>query len=152
MGHIVSEEGIETDSAKVESVGTWSIPTIVREVMEFLGLCFYYRCFVTDFAKVAAPLHAPTGKNVHYQWNKCQVAFERLKAALTSSMILAMLTNGDVYVLKTDASEQSVSAMLFQKQRGKEKVIAYANCTYSKAEQNYCTTRKELLAVVYFMK
>ena len=50
-----------------------------------------------------------------------------------------------------DASEQSIGAVLSQKQGG-EKLIAYASCTYSRAEQNYCTTRKELLAVVYFMK
>ena len=42
--------------------------------------------------------------------------------------------------------------MLSQKQGGKEKVIAYASRIYSRAEQNYCTMRKELLAVVYFMK
>ena len=63
-----------------------------------------------------------------------------------------MPTDGDVYVLDTDASEQSIGAVLSQKQGGEEKVVAYASRTYSRAEQNYCTTMKELLAVVYFMK
>ena len=80
------------------------------------------------------------------------MAFNRLKAALTSSPILAMPTDGDVYVLDTDASEQSIGTVLSQKKGGEEKVIAYASRTYRWAEQNYCTTRKELLAVVYFMK
>ena len=62
-----------------------------------------------------------------------------------------MPTDEDVYVLDTDASEQSIGAVLSQKQGGKT-VIAYASRTYSRAEQNYCTTRKELLTVVYFMK
>ena len=106
-----------------------------------------------DFAEVATPLNALMEKYVRHQWNdECQVAFERLKAALTSSPILAMPTDGDVDVLNTDASEQSFGAVLFQKQGGEKKVIAYSSRTYSKAEQNYCTTRKELLAVVYFMK
>ena len=63
-----------------------------------------------------------------------------------------MLTVGDVCVLDTDASEQSIGAVLSQKQGGEEKVTAYASRTYSRVEQNYCTTSKELLAVVYLMK
>ena len=31
-------------------------------------------------------------------------------------------------------------------------MIAYGSRTCNKAEINYCTTRKELLAVVYFVK
>ena len=39
-----------------------------------------------------------------------------------------------------------------QIQCGEEHVIAYGSRPYSKAERNYCTTRKKLLALVYFMK
>ena len=67
LGHIVSEAGIETDSAKIESVVTWPVSTTVRDVRGFLELCSYYRRFVKDFAEVAAPLHALTGKYVRFQ-------------------------------------------------------------------------------------
>ena len=87
-----------------------------------------------DFTEVVAPLHALTAKYVRFQWNdECQVTFETLKAALTSSPILAMPTDGDVYVLNTDASEQSIGAMLSQKQGWEEKVIAYASLTCNRA-------------------
>jgi len=32
-----------------------------------------------------------------------------------------------------------------------EHVISYASCLFTKAERNYCVTRKELLAVVTFL-
>ena len=42
--------------------------------------------------------------------------------------------------------------IIFSNTNGDEKVIAYANHTLSSAQQQYCTTKWELLAVVTFMK
>jgi hypothetical protein len=41
---------------------------------------------------------------------------------------------------------------LSQKINDEERPIAYASRTLTKAERQYCMTRKELLAVVYFTK
>ena len=81
----------------------------------------------------------------------CQAAFESLKQALTSSPVFAMPMDTDKYILDTDAIEQTIRAVLSQVQGGEERVIAYASRTYNRAERNYCTTRKELLAVMYFL-
>ena len=50
LGHIVSGEDISTDPSKIEAVKNWPIPTHVKEVRSFFGLCFYYRKFVNHFA------------------------------------------------------------------------------------------------------
>lgn len=42
--------------------------------------------------------------------------------------------------------------MLQQEQEGQLRVISYGSRTLSQAERNYCTTRRELLAVVYGLK
>ena len=56
------------------------------------------------------------------------------------------------YRLDCDASNLAIGAVLSQVQDGEERVIAYASRLYSKSEKNYCVTRKELLAMVYFTK
>ena len=153
LGHIVSEEGISTDPEKVVKIKEWPTPENVTEVRAFLGLCSYYRRFVEGFALIAAPLHALTGKHVRFHWDeKCESAFVVLKEKLVSSPILAMPMDEGAFRLDTDASGNSIGAVLSQIQDGEEKVIAYGSRMLNGPEKNYCVTRRELLAVVFFVK
>jgi len=56
------------------------------------------------------------------------------------------------YILDTDASYYNVGAVLSQVQDGREVVVAYYSKAMSAPEKNYCTTRRELLAVVKAVK
>jgi len=153
LGHIVSGEGIATDPEKTKAVAEWPEPTSVKEVRSFLGLAGYYRRFVKNFAKIAAPLHALTKKNQSFVWTEeTQTAFETLRNALTSSPILAMPNDSDMFILDSDACDHTIGAVLSQVQNGVERVIAYVSRTLDKREINYCITRKELLAIVYSLK
>src|SRR6267154_942659 len=153
LGHVISEGSIATDPEKIEQVRTWPRPRDVTEVRSFIGLASYYRRFIKDFGQIAAPLHALTGKHSRFCWTEaCEVAFEELKSRLISSPILAMPTDSGEYRLDTDASNYAIGAVLSQVQNGEERVIAYASRTLSQPEKNYCVTRRELLAIVYFTK
>ena len=154
LGHIVSSSGIAADPSKTSKVSTWPVPTCRREVQQFLGLANYYRRFIKDFASIAKPLHHLTEKNVKFEWTpSCQEAFELLKSKLTSPPVLAHPDFQLPFILDTDASATGIGAVLSQcHSDGKEEVIAYASRTLSKPERRYCTTRRELLAVVTFVK
>jgi len=94
-----------------------------------------------------------TKKNAVFRWTvDCQTAFDSLKDKLTKAPVLALPRDEDTYILDTDASDHGIGAVLSQVHDGEEKVISYASRLYSKAEQRYCVTRKELLAVVFFLK
>ena len=69
LGHVVSSQGIQVDQKKVEAVAQWSRPTTVTEIRSFLGLAGYYRRFVKDFSKIAAPMSRLTQKNVKFEWS-----------------------------------------------------------------------------------
>ena len=75
-----------------------------------------------------------------------------LKSALTSPPVLAMPRDEGDFTLDTDASNDSIGAVLSQSQDGTERVIAFGSRSLDKRERNYCVTRKELLAVVHFLR
>ncbi|GFU89327.1 retrovirus-related Pol polyprotein from transposon 412 [Trichonephila clavipes] len=124
-------------------------PENLRELRSFLGLCTYYRKFVKGFSNIARPLHKLTESKQKFQWTKeCEDSFLQLKEALTSSPILIYPQPDKPFILDTDASNESVGAVLSQEIDGHERFVAYWSKCLSKPERNYCVTRKELLAIV----
>lgn len=149
LGHVISAEGVRTDPEKVSAVKNWKCPNDVHQLRSFLGLCTYYRRFVKDFSYIARPLHRLTESKQKFLWTKdCEDAFNQLKEALTSAPILTYPQPDKQFILDTDASNESVGAVLSQEVDGQERVIAYWSKCLSKPERNYCVTRKELLAII----
>ena len=57
MGVVIRPKRVEMQKEKVEGVLNWPVPRNVKEVQKFLDLTNYYRRFIKDFARIAAPLH-----------------------------------------------------------------------------------------------
>ena len=80
LGHVVSFSGVSVDLEKVEAVMSWERPKSVFEIRSFLGLVGYYKRFIEDFSRLAAPMSRLTRKKVKYEWNDpCKRAFQELK-------------------------------------------------------------------------
>ena len=75
-----------------------------------------------------------------------------LKTKLTETPVLAYPNQDDHFILDTDASNHSIGAELLQVQDGIERLIGFGSFVLDAAQRNYCTARKELLAVVRFTR
>ncbi|KAJ9560990.1 hypothetical protein OSB04_006150 [Centaurea solstitialis] len=149
LGHIVTQEGIKVDPAKIEAIKDWESPKSPSEVRSFLGLAGYYRRFIEHFSAIATPLTALTKKDVKFEWTStCEYAFNNLKGKLTSAPILTLPKGTDGFVVYCDASKLGLGCVLMQD----GKVIAYASRKLKVHELNYPTHDMELAAVVFALK
>ena len=104
-------------------------------------------------ATLAYPLTRLTEKNKPFIWSEdCQESFDKIKQLLVPAPILDYLERYRQFILEKDGSQFGVSAVLSQVQNGKERVIAYASKTLNKAQQRYCTTFIDSLAVGTFIR
>ena len=76
LGHIVSERGLEVDTAKIDSISKLPLPTNVRQVRSFLGHAGFYRRFIRDFSKISKPLCDLLAKDVSFDFDdRCGEGF-----------------------------------------------------------------------------
>ena len=153
MGHVVSENGLSPDPAKVQAVANWRVPTNVIEVRSFLGLAGYYRRFIKDFARIAAPLTNLTRKNHPFTWSLREgEAFNALKTVLQQAPVLQLADQTRPYIVTTDASDYAMGAVLSQVWDDGEHPVAFESRKMNPAEQNYPTHERELLAVIHALR
>ncbi|KAK1421773.1 hypothetical protein QVD17_24388 [Tagetes erecta] len=150
LGHKISREGIEVDRAKIETISKLPPPTNVKSVRSFLGHAGFYRRFIRDFSKITRPMTRLLEKDIPYVFDaECLRAFEFLKDQLTSAPILIAPDWSLPFELMCDASDFAVGAVLGQRKDKHFHPIYYASKTLNDAQENYTTTEKELLAVVF---
>lgn len=150
LGHILTTSGIKIDPEKSAAIINRPKPKNLKQLMSFLQTCSWFRRFIPDFSKVARPLSNLTKKKATWNWgNEENQAFNKLKQLLSSPPVLQQVQESAPFLLRTDASNYAIGAVLLQGEKDKEHPIEYASRLLIPAERNYSTTEREALAVVW---
>ena len=151
LGHIVGNGQVKPDPEKVRAVENFPRPATKKQVRVFLGLTGYYRRFIEDYSRIAAPLTDLTKKSLpdKVNWTEdCENAFYRLKLALVQTPILRNPDFDKEFILQTDASDRGAGAVLSQTDTdGRDRPIAFFSRKFLPREERYSTVEKECLAI-----
>ncbi len=114
LGHRITQEGLKMDDHKVKAIVDWEPPKSVPALRSFWGLASYYRKFIKNFAKIAAPLTNLLKKSaVTYEWEEaCDETFETLKGILVKALVLKLPDFDKDFEIHFDASEFVIGRVL----------------------------------------
>lgn len=152
LGHHVGNGNLEMLSEKVEQVISAPVPRTKKQLRAFLGLSGYYRRFIENYAMIVAPLTDALkgGGTTTLNWSSAQdKAFAKLKELLCAKPILRLPDTTKPFVLRTDASDVGLGAVLLQEHEDGIFPVAYASRKLSRAERNYSVVERECLAIVW---
>ena len=151
LGFVISADGIAPDPRNLEKVREWPTPESETDVRSFVGLANYYRCHIPRFAKIAEPLTDLLAKDRPFQWEQPQQeAFDKLKQLLLEGTACAFPDFEKEFILKTDASDTTVGAVLSQRdERNHDLMVACASQKLNAGEKRWCTYDKEFWGVVW---
>ena len=144
LGYIISTKGVSTDPEKIKVMRNWPVPTNATELGGFLGFTGYYRKHVEGYGIIAKSLTVLLQKKA-FQWTEdAQVAFDKLKLAMSTTPVLALPNFEKQFTIETDACDTGIGAVLAQE--------GHPVAFYSKAlgvnNQKLSIYEKEFLAVM----
>jgi hypothetical protein len=142
LGHRITQKGLKMDDHKVKAILDWEPPKSVPALRSFLGLASYYRKFIKNFARIAAPLTNLLKKAaITYDWDEaCDKAFETLKGILMKAPVLKLLDFDKDFEIHSDASDFAIGGVIVQDGRP----VAFESKKLSETEQRWPTHEKEM--------
>jgi hypothetical protein len=145
LGHLVGKDGVRVDPKKIEAMQDWPHPKTLKILSGFLGLTGYYRKFVKNYGKIAAPLTALLKKN-SFTWTPVVAqSFQTLKTAMCTTPVLALPDFTKTFVLECDASGKGIGVVLMQEGRP----LAFTSKQLSERNLGKPIYEKEMLAILH---
>ena len=155
LGLVISENKVSMDPVKV--TGVWEWPTLENktDVQVFLGFVNFYQRFIQDFSAKAQPLFDLMCSEQVWTWSgKEQVAFEDLKTAVTTALVLTFPQDSELFWIKADSLDFATEAVLSQQLTTDRKwhPMAFYSKSLSFMEWNYKIYDKKMLAIIHTLE
>ena len=156
LGHEVGQQGTKPSLSKIQGLHDWKVPEDVTDIKSFLGFTGFYRRYIKNFAELAKPLTEKTKGGKEKPWTPLNeeeiAAFEAIIKALEERVLLHYVVPDKPFYLTTDASDYAIGGVLEQIINGVRVPLAFGSKTLEGSRTRYCATKKELYAIVFFMR
>jgi hypothetical protein len=153
VGHKLNGLYLALDEGRVAAVQQWPQPKTRQQLMRLLGFTGYHQQFIEAYAVIVSPLTNLLRTASDYAWTgEHDVAFQRLKDALSRAVVLYMPDFEKPFIVYTDACIDGLAAALYQAdEAGVERPLVFISRKLKDAERRYGASNLECLAVVWML-
>ena len=152
LGVVLSQEGVSVCNEKLDAINNMLPPKNAKGIKTFLGMTGFFRKFIKDYAKLAAPLTRLLKKDAPFLWgDEQQESWKALKHALSVAPTLLHPDVHKKFTLMTDSSSYAIGSILCQRDdKGNLHPVSFASKIITEAEQKWSIVQKELFSLKYF--
>ena len=169
-GHILGGGCRRPAPGKLMAIAKWEPPTTISGLRSFLGFTNYYSGYIHQYSDKVAILQdklkvpkdvGKKGSKVRISWTSAdQAAFDEIKRLLCSALELQRVDPRKPFVLRVDASDYAVGAILEQSmdenrfpteeeiKQGKTVPVAFLSRKLANSQRNWVPREKETYAIV----
>ncbi|GFN82062.1 Pol polyprotein [Plakobranchus ocellatus] len=140
LGHVVRSGTLVPVQKKMVKILQLSVPVKKKEVRSLLGLMNYYRHFIANFTSISAPLSDLLRKGTpeKVQWTpRCDQSLAEIKRLFSSPPILIIPDVQETFIVRSDASDFGIGAVLLQDREGIQMLCRYASRKLLSRERRY---------------
>jgi hypothetical protein len=152
-GHVVSRRGIDANPNQIAALVDLAEPRNIKQVQRLTGMVAALGCFISRSADKCKPFFRLLGKRSKLVWDEeCSVAFQGIKAYLSTPPCLSIPNPGEPLFLYLAVSDHAMSAVLVRELGQEQKPVFFISKVMDETELRYLPLEKAALALLQAVK
>ena len=153
LGHVVSRRGIEANPDQITALVDLAEPRNIKQVQHLTRMVVVLGHFISRSADKCTPFFRLLGKRSKFVWDEeCSVAFQGIKAYLSTPPCLSIPNPGEPLFLYLAMSDHAVSVVLVQELGQEQKPVFFVSKVMDETELRYLPLEKAALALLQAVK
>jgi len=156
LGHVIEHGNLRIDPEKIKAASELPRPETKKELQKVLGFFGWMRRFILDYAMITACLTdmLALSEPDRLNWTPERIAaFNELRARVTSQPVLMQPDFSKRFFIDCDASNTGIGGVCSQQTDSNgttvHRPVSFLSRKLTKAEVNYSTREREMLAILW---